>query len=159
LKMAATELQLQEGAQTVLQGIEGLQPISVVVNDWSILDRPMVDAPFVLIVNADDFNSTQVTVTATTGYTLRLWLIVALANADWKAAYDEFRDYRQQIIDKFNEEGTNRSLGGLDGVNVTRIFSISDIGYIYPPNVDPDNQPDTIPDYVAQFIGLEIEQY
>lgn len=155
--MSITEKQLQEGAQATLQGLDEIAPESVVINDWDVLDRPMVMSPFVIIENSNDFASTQDTLSPETTYTLRFWLLVGLANSDWKTASDTFRDVRQEIVDAFN--GGGRSLGALDGVNARRLVSLTPIGQLYPPDIDPEMVPNATPDYIAQYLGLEVELF
>jgi hypothetical protein len=157
--MTATELQLQQGLQAVVQGLDEFDDRDVVINDWAVLDRPVSEAPFLVFINADEFDSRQVTMTATTGYTVKAWLIVYLGGREWEDAYNEFRDVRQAIIDKFNAVGTARTAGGIDGVNVPRIYNLSEIGFIYAQGQDPELTPDALPEYLAQMIAFEVEQF
>lgn len=154
--MGVTEKDLQEATQAVLQGMIQFAPESVVINDWTVLDTSISMSPFVIIENSDDFVSQQDTFSAQTTYTLRFWLLVALANTDWKTASDNFRDVRQAVVDTFN--GGGRALGGtMDGINVRRIMQLTPIGQLFPPDIDPDITPNATPDYVTQYLGLEVE--
>ena len=156
----ATETQQQDGIQTVLLGMDYFDSKDVVINDWDVLDNPAVTAPWVILFTSDSFDSRQDVVTAQDNYNIPAWLIVELGARSWKTAYDEFQAVRQAIVDKFNEEGTTaRTAGGLDGVDISRIYSLSDITYVYPANVDPDLQPDATPEFMGQLIGFEIVQF
>lgn len=155
--MSVTELQLQEGVQQVLRDMDVLAPQSIVINDWSVLDNSLAMSPYVIIENSDTFASVQDTVSPVTTYVLRLWLLVALANTDWKTASDSFRDIRQMIVDMFNSGG--RALGGIDSINVRRVVELTPIGQLYPPDIDPELVPQATPDYIAQYIGLEVELF
>lgn len=155
----ATELSIEQAVQNTLQALSSFEDQDVTINDWNVLDEPTAKSPWAIVVTSDDFDSRQDTTTATTDYTVPVWLVVDLTGQTWEEAYNQLRDVRQEIVDTFNAVGTARSAGGLDGVNLVRIFAMSEITYIYPQNVNPDLTPDTLPDYVTQMIGFEFEQY
>lgn len=157
--MTATELQLQEAIQDVIQELDYFEDEDVTINDWSVLDWPLVQSPYFVIITADNFDSLQDVITASTSYDIKAMLIVGLADKDWHDAYNEFRDIRQDIIDKFNAVGTARSAGGIEGVNIRNIRNLSDVGFIYPQGVDPELSPDATPDYLIQMFGFVVEQY
>ncbi len=153
----ATEKQLQEAIQTTIQALDFFDDLDVVINDWEILDQPSQQAPYVVIQNSDEFTARQDTATQTTRYTIKGWLVVELASRSWKDAYDELRDVRQAIGDAF--VGSARSAGGLAGVMITAVHSLSDIGFIYAQGVDPEIQPDAIPQFLTQMLGFDVEQF
>lgn len=156
----ATEKQLQEGIQTVLQAVSRFEAEDVTINDWDVLDRPGVQAPFVIIINEDEFDSRMDTTDTQESETVKAWLLVWLGARTWKEAYDDLRDTRQAIKDAFNTIGsTARSAGGLEGVNIRRLRSLSEIGYIYAQGVDPEEQVDATPEYLAQMLGFDVEQF
>lgn len=155
----ATEKQLQEGIQAVIQALDIFDDRDVTVNDWDVLDRPGVEAPYVVIINLDEFESRMDSTDTQDNQTIKAWLLVWMGGRSWKETYDELRDTRQAILDGFNTVGTARSAGGLEGVNVRRIRSLSEIGFIYNQGVDPEEQPDAIPEYIAQMIGFDVEQF
>ena len=70
-----------------------------------------------------------------------------------------FRDTRQAILDKFNESGTARSCGGLEGTTVNEIRSETPITYMYSPGVDPEFEPDALPIFAAQAMVFEVEEW
>lgn len=156
----ATEAALQSAIQTILQSITGtFASADVVINDWSILDGPRDSAPFAIIENSDDFSGLQRTSDANTRRDIPVTLAVRLGPDTWKEAQDNFRDAREAILSKFNEVGTARSAGGLEGVDITEIRSAGPIGYIYPIYVEPQNQPFVNPDFVSQRIIFVVEEF
>jgi hypothetical protein len=157
--MSVTEKQLQEGAQSVLQAISDFAPESIVINDWDVLNRPLAMSPFVIIENSDDFVSTQDVPSEETTYTLRFWLLVALANSNWKDASDAFRDIRQVVVDAFNEGGRSLNITSTNGINARRLVGITPIGQLYAPDIDPELTPSATPDYIAQYLGLEVDLF
>jgi len=154
--MAVSEQTIQEAIQDTIQALAAFADDSVVINDWTILDGSLSGSPFVIIVNADEFDSTQDNSAGADNFTIKLWLIESLSNTSWKDAYDNFRDHRQAIITAMKDGA--RSPGGA-GVDVRRVRSDGPIGFIYPVGIDPEHQPDALPDYVAQYIALEVEEF
>jgi len=155
--MAVSELTIQEAFQSALQALSRFEDSDVVINSWEVLDQSTDNAPYVIIENSDDWDSLQETVTVTNNYRLPFTLVVKLAADTWTIAMNNFRDTRQAIIDAFT--GSGRSAFGQAGVYVQRIRPDGPIGYIYSPDVDPEQQPYATPLFVSQRIIADIVQF
>lgn len=149
----ATEKQIQEGIQDSIQAIARFDADSVQINKDIFLDGPLDLSPFFNIIPSDEFTIRQDTITETGRYDVTGILYVAWD--DWETAQTNFRDARQDIIDKFGEVGTARSAGGIDGVNIVEIRSegpITGVSYADDPN-------QTFPVYLMQALVFVVEIY
>lgn len=155
----ASELQLQEAIISELINLSYFDSKDVVINDWSILEHEAVTAPWVILFTADTFSSTQTTVTANDSYIIPGWLLVEMGARSWKESMDEFQEARQAIKDTFNDPSSNARTLGFDGVQLPRIYNLSEILYIYPVGVDPEFQPDATPEFIYQILGFSVEQF
>ncbi len=155
--MAVTEKTIQEAFQTALRALSNFADADVTINDWSVLDGSVDNAPYVIIENADDWDSVQQTVTAVDNMRIPFTLVVKLAADTWKTALDNFRDARQAIKDCF--QGTGRSAFGYAGVYIPRIRPDGPVGYIYSPDVDPEQQPYATPLFISQRMIAEVEEF
>lgn len=156
----ASEAEIQAGIQTVLRELDYFEDTDVVINDWTVMDQSLDRAPYAIIFTSGDFSSRQDSYTAQDNYTLPVMLIVALGARSWEVSYNEFQSVRQTVLNKFNANGsTARSANGIDGLNIMRIFSLTEISYVFPQGVDPDIMPDATPDFITQVLGFEVEQF
>jgi hypothetical protein len=146
----SSEAAIQSGIQTAIKAMTEFADADVVVNDWSLLDQPGNNAPYVIIQTADDFDSQQDTVSPQNEYYIILTLVEIFQN--WKTTLDNLCTHRQAIIDKINTT-TVRSAGGLDGVRVRRVRNNGQVDYLF------QNAEDTLPIYAMQEIVLEVEDY
>jgi hypothetical protein len=146
----SSEAAIQSGIQTAIKAMTEFADADVVVNDWSLLDQPGNNAPYVIIQTADDFDSQQDTVSPQNEYYVILTLVEIFEN--WKTTLDNLCTHRQAIIDKINTT-TVRSAGGLDGVRVRRVRNNGQVDYLF------QNAEDTLPIYAMQEIVLEVEDY
>ena len=153
-----SELGVAEGIQSVVQDVSDyFIADSVVINDWSILDREVSQGPFLNIITADDFRNRQPTVTPIANWTIPALLVVPFV--DWNESMNNFRTYRQAILDKFNEVGTARSA---DGLTATTIDEIRNGGPVTPVTLaytDPANRADETPQYLSQLILFSCEEF
>lgn len=154
--MSSGEKLIQEGLQVALQTLDEFADIDIVINDWSILDASTTNAPYIIIVNADEFESRQDVPTPETTWSIGLLLVVPFI--DWKTSYDAIRDMRQIIIDKINSS-TVRSAGGLEAVNIVEVHSGSPIVPIDNPYLLWEDIENALPDFVGQLVLLECEEY
>ena len=157
--MAVSEKTIQEAFQTILQALSIFEDNDVVINDWSVLDISTDNAPYVIIENSDDWSSRRDNVTATDDWRIPFTLAVKLGAETWKTALDNFRDARQAILDTMNADGTARSAGGQAGVDIQVIRPDGPKGYIYSPDVDPEQQPYATPLFVSQRMILEVKEF
>jgi len=151
-----SELSVQTGIQTALRSMSEFADGDVVINDWSILDEEMSNSPYVIISTADDFDSRQDVVTPENGWDILLFLYVRWTN--WSDTMNDFRDYRQAIIDKINSD-TVRSAGGLEGVNIVRMYNGSAVEPYYDPYITPEQYDEAMPDFLWQVLVLETEEF
>lgn len=149
-----SEATIQTGVQTILQGVTGFASASIVINDWSILDKSNSGSPYVLIETADNFVSRRDTMTNNNRWDIPLFLIERFIG--WEDTLNNLATHRQAIIDEFNEVGSNRSPGGgaitADVIrNEGRIVPLYDAYAV--------NKNEAIPIFLAQRIILEIEEF
>ena len=154
-----SEKAIQEGLQDIFQGMDEFAEDDVVINDWSILDQSMSEAPYVLISNTDDPDFKQPTVKFETVWNIRVILFQRFVN--WKTTYDGFRDNRQAIMDAMNTTGTNRSAGGISGVDVMTIRTATPVIPWFDPDIAPEDVIMADPFFIFQefiFETKEVEQ-
>ena len=152
-----SEAAIQADIQDVIQLVDGFSNASVVINDWTILDQSSQNAPYVIILTADDFTSRQDTVTPDTTWFVPILLIVRFVN--WADSPTELGTYRQALIDEFNKVSTNRSPGAAAGIMVSAdvIRNEGTIDGIPGPWRHPD-EIISDPDFIGQRIIFEIRE-
>ncbi len=156
--MAVSEQTIQEAFQTALQALVDFADASVTINDWSVLDGATENAPYVIIENSDDWDALQETVTGVDNWHIPFTLAVKLASDTWETALNNFRDTRQNIITAFRT-GNARSAFGQAGVYIPRLRPDGPVGYIYSPDVDPEQQPYATPLFISQRIVAEVLEF
>lgn len=147
-----TEKQLQEGIQASIRNIARFSSADVQINNDTFLDLPIVNSPYINIINADNFTARLDTVTPTGTYEIAVILYREWTN--WEDAYNNFRDDRQAIIDEFSAEGTARSCGGLEGVTVSAISAEGPI-----TAVSYDDSSPALPVYLMQSFIFSVELF
>lgn len=140
--------------QTTFGSMTDFSDADVVDGDYSILDGPLDNAPYVLF-ELSDFDSRQDTVTPDTTWQIPVLLIIRFV--DWPTSLVDLRTRRQAIIDKFNEVGTNRSPGadGTKILTVLRIYNDGDFVELYDKYADPTS---ALPDFLTQRIIFEVRE-
>ena len=154
-----SEKGIQEGIQTVIQGMDEFAYSDVTINDWTVLDESGSKAPYIIIESSDAFRGRQAALSANTDWEIVVSLIYYLANTNWQDGMDGFRDTRQAILDEFNTVGTGRSAGGLEGTTIDEIRSDTPIGYLYQYGVDPELEPDALPIYATQAMVFMVREF
>jgi hypothetical protein len=144
-----SEATLQESLKRTLQALSGWQEVTVVVNDWHILDGSLDNAPYALIETADSFAALQDRMIPVINWQIPVTLFVRFT--DWGETYNAMRDLRQAVI---NEIAANREFSTCYLVNVVR--SDTPIGEWYDPH--QGSELDRMPVFVTQRIILEIEE-
>lgn len=129
--------------QAAILTLPDFAPDDVTLNDWRLVDRPALNAPYVVIEDADDF---EVQLSASLGgllrtYGVRFTLIERFD--DWHASYAALRERRDAIADAIFAHIPAEM--HLDGVRAD-----SPIGEIYDRYTDPDDQTDALPIFIAQ---------
>lgn len=154
----ASEQEIQEGIQASVREIDTyFQRDSVVINDWTILDRPVSEGSFFNIMTASTFRSRKDTAAEQEFWDIPGMLVVPFV--DWNETMILFRDVRQAILDKFNEVGTSRSAGGLEGCTITEIRSGGPVTPAYLAYTDPANRADELPQYLTQLMTFAVETF
>jgi hypothetical protein len=143
-----TEKAIQEGLQDVFQGMDEFANEDVVINDYSPFDLSTANAPYIIIENSDEFESTQDSFAEVTTWNIP-WVLVERFT-DWNETQANFRTRRQAIIDKFNSEGNSRSAGGVAGVNIRTIRTVTPILEWYSPDVAENQRGETFPVFIFQ---------
>ena len=145
-----SEQAIQEKIQTVIQGLAIFEDADVVINDWSIFDRPNIEAPYVLIEVSDEFESVQEVMTPENRWAVPINLVEKFI--DWNETYNNFRDRRQAIIDAFNGTGSARADSGL---NIERIYNDGEITPYFDKTIDAKFQAEALPVFIMQRIIME----
>lgn len=151
-----SEKLIQEGLQSIIQGMSEFASGDVVINDWGVMDGAVENAPYVIVETARDFESRQDGQSAVTRWEIGLVLVEAFT--DWKETLDNLRDRRQALLDEFNA-GDNRSANGLSGVTVDRIMSASTIKEYYSRYLSEEQRKEAHPVYLFQRMTAVCEEF
>ena len=154
-----SEKGIQEGIQTVIQGMDEFAYSDVTINDWTVLDESGSKAPYIIIHESGQFISRQGAKSANTEWDISAWLYYYLADKSWKDAMNGFRDTRQAILDEFNAVGTARSAGGLEGTSVDEIRAGTEIEFEFHRDVDPAIDTNAQPIFAIQEIVFSVREF
>lgn len=152
-----SEKLIQEGVQDVIQAMDEFANADVVINDYTPFDLSNLNAPYVIIENCDDVESTQDGRVANTTWNIHLILIERFT--DWKTTQDNFRDRRQALLDEFNAEGNARSAGGLAATNIKAIRTRGPIVEWYDPMLAENQRELAVPVFLFQWLILVTEEF
>lgn len=146
------EKTLQEGLQTIFQGMTEFADADVVINDMSILDRlTTLEGPFLMIGNAI---TPQVSYDKNAGrysyLNISTTVVVSALARNPKEYWDEFRDVRQACFERI-AASTYVTIGGLSCV-VNNYRAEADPYEWYP------TEESEAPLYISQELILEIEE-
>ena len=144
-----SEKALQEALQITLRTLPGWNSqVTVVINDWRIMDGSLENAPYALIETADSVTSQLDQMIPVTNWQIPVTLFCRFT--DWQETYNQMRDLRQAALNEIagNEHFTDWL------VNVVR--TEGPIGEWYDPHQNPANNP--MPIFVTQRLILEIEE-
>jgi len=158
--MTTTEEAIQLGIQAGLQSLSAFNGVSVVINDWGVLDQSSALAPYVIISDADDFDARKDTAATQTRWTIPLELCERFT--DWKETLGNFRTRRQAIIDQFNVAAIPpalRSAGGIDGLTIDRVYSGGPIAAYYDRYLTAAQMAEALPIFLRQTILLECQEF
>jgi hypothetical protein len=144
-----SEKALQEALKTTLETLPGWNSnVTVIINDWHILDGSLDNAPYALIETADSVVAQLDQMIPVTDWQIPVTLFIRFV--DWQETYDQLRDLRQSMLDEI--AGNEYFRGYL--VNVVR--TEGPIGEWYDPHQNPDTNP--APVFVTQRLVLEVEE-
>jgi len=148
-----SEKSIAEALQDTFQALETYENADVVINDWSILNRSFLCAPFIHIETAGEFEARKDTYNDQTTWNIPVTLLVRYKNNE--DAYNDFRKYRQEILNTMNTDG-NRS-AGLNAVTIDIIYSDGGIDGVF--NKEVQNPEYAIPDLIAQRMIFVAEEF
>lgn len=151
--MSTNEKAIQDGLQTLIQAMSQFANADVVINDWTVLDGSTLSAPYILITNADDFNSQQNVSSPETRWNIKIILVERFL--DWKTSLNSFRQDRQALIDQLNSDD-NRSANGITAFTIDVLRSNGPIigGYL---TEEPERG--ETPIFLLQEMIAECEEY
>ena len=148
-----SEQTIAEGIQGILQEISGINDSSITLSDWAVQDGSFDNAPFIRIDVAEAFSARQDNMATETEWEIPVTILINFE--DWDTSHLELRNVRQSIIDKFNEQGTNRA-AGLDQVDIVEIRSTTDIEPVLPEYQEFE---DADPIFLAQVLIFEVMEH
>jgi hypothetical protein len=149
-----TEQTIQEALQTIFQGMDEFGNDDVVINDWSVLDNPIEDSPYIIISNSDDFEASQPGKTQVTDWAIHITIFQQFS--EWSTSFNLFRDSRQAIISVMVDG--NRTLG-LPGLNLKTIENEGPIEPYFEPYLTPEEIQEAIPIFIFQRFIFNFEEF
>jgi len=152
-----TETTIQAGIQDTIQSMTEFDNAVVVINDYSIYDDPISQAPYVLIESADDFFSRQDAPTDETTYMIPVTLIERFT--DWKATLDGLTTRRDAILTKYNAAGAARSANGITATTIDVIRPDGPIAFVYDAYIAENERSEALPVFVAHRLIFEATEY
>ena len=151
-----SEKSIQEDIQETITAMTEFSSATVVINDWSILDGPVSNAPYVIIENSDTVVSRQDVKDPSTRWDIPIMLIDRFV--DWTISLGGFRDRRQALIDRFNEPANYRSAGA-SATTMDVIRTEGPIDYRYGLYAEPELDSEAVPVFIAQRLLFEFEEF
>ena len=152
-----SEEAIQIGVQTILVSMNEFSRADVVINDYAVFDVSNLNAPYVIIENSDEMESTQDGRVANTTWNIQLILIERFI--DWETTQNNFRNRRQAILDKFNESGSARSGAGQPATNIKTIRTGTPVLEWYDPTLTENQRSSALPVFLFQRLILVTEEY
>lgn len=149
-----SEVTIANALETAMEAIAAFGTGDVVQNDYTIFDQWSGLSPYIIISTSDQFTSRQDTASDQTRW--EIGLMLALEWNGWKTTLDSFRTHRQSIIDKLNS-GNVRSAGGLEGVDIVEIRSLTPITPRYLPYVEDLQEADPL--FLFQEMAVVAEEF
>jgi hypothetical protein len=155
--MSTTETALQSALKTLIQSLDEFDAVDVAINEWTILDGPNINAPYVVIKNADDLTARK-----DTAATQNQWLIpveLYVNFTDWKETLDRFRNMRQALLTLFGGDNDSRSADSIEGVTIDVIRNRGPIEYLYDRYLPDDLQSEALPIFISQTLIFECQEF
>lgn len=152
------EKPVQEGIQVTLRDMDEFAefPGSVVINVWDIFDRPIIEGPFALIENSDNFLVLQDTVSEEAVWEIPVTIMVGFD--DWDSSRNALRELRSAVCRAFVGEERSPGTSDTTPVNVVQIRNDGPITEIRQAYAGRENEQDSLPLYVAQTLIFEAQQ-
>lgn len=148
-----SEQTIQEKIQGVIQALAIFEDADVILNDWGVVDRSSLEAPYVIIETSDDFEWQHQNPAGQMRWGIPINLIERFT--DWDESMNLIRDRRQAILDAFFVGGA----GAEAGVVVDMIRNDGVITPYYDRTVAQDLQPEALPVFLMQRMILEVTEF
>jgi len=148
-----SELTIEQKIQGVIQALSYWEDADVVINDWSVVDRPNVEAPYVIIETSDDFEWSHIAPTAEMRWGVPIILFEVFH--DWDESFNNFRDRRQAILDAFTVAGAAAS----PGMVIEMIRNDGPITPYYDRMIPQEQQAESLPVFLMQRMILEGREF
>lgn len=142
-----SEATIQAGIQATIQALVGFDNTDVVINDWSVLDDPNTNGPYVIIETASVFVSRQATAAASGKWDIPVTLFCRFV--DWETTSNAVRDNRAAILTAFTASGARSP-----AIN-TSVNEIRGSELVHIPN---PNMPDGDPIFIAAPMVFDTEE-
>lgn len=125
----------------------------VTINDWSILDGPNANAPYIIIQSSDDFVIGSIQSVAKRAWSIPFMLVVRFQN--WGTSEAELATTRQTVLDWLVNKSFASQSGALN-FGIRSIRAGTPIGYIYDRYVE--NETESLPAYISQTLIVDIAE-
>ena len=151
-----SEANLQVMMQTELLRITGtFSSGDVVINDWSILDGPNANAPYVNIQSSDTVSVENIQQEEPlTRYTIPFTVVVKFD--DWDTARAALQTVRQTVIDWLKDTASFQDANGRLAWGLRSIRSLEPVSEIYDKYVE--NTEEALPVFLAHKLGAVVEE-
>jgi len=153
-----SEASIVSGLMTTIKAMSEFADADVVDSDWSVLDQPTVNAPYVIFTPSDEFDGRQDTMSPETDWIIPAALVEPFT--EWSTTLVNFRTRRQAILDKINtEDSAFRGPSSTTNSDVRRVRSGSVIEPYYDPWLTEEEVKEAVPIYLYQIILFEVHEW
>ena len=142
----------QSAVRDTIQALAAFADVDVVINDYTILDGPVTNAPYVIIGNVVTARITERMGGIEEG-TLELPFAIYEAFDGWETSLNNLRDREDAVINGFN--GSAWSANGAAGVSIQFVRLEARLE-LYEPGVE---EPMSDPVFLVRPVVLEMELY
>lgn len=150
-----SESSLTTALQKELQTLTSVfSSTDVVINDWSILDGPSENSPYILIENSDQFDTNNLQTDGTILWRIPFWIINRFI--DWKTSLPSFQSYRDSVLTHLSHPGDFLDSSAVLAWGVRGFQNDGDVVGIYDRYTQNDSE--ALPVFHAQRILLLVEE-
>jgi hypothetical protein len=146
-----SEKAVQTALQAFLKAMPEFQDDSVTICDWSVLDGPVIYAPYAVIEPANEFEVRWETSEPQSTWNEVVNIYVPFF--DWGESRAALRDLRDAIISRLNDPDA------VLGLAVRSVRSGSPIGEVYNGYIPEDQRPDALPIFLTQALLVLCEEF
>ena len=150
-----SEATLQADIQRELLRITGtFSSGDVVIDDWSVLDGPNANAPYVIILTSDTLSVTQIqTETPLFSYTIPFYVIVKFI--DWDTSRAALGVARQTVINWLAAPDSFQAASGRLAWGMRSISAVEPVSEIYSRY--EENPAESLPIFLAHKLAAVVE--